>query len=126
LIADWQTTMERFLNLQLLGSEYRKTILKKLKPLFLKTAPDIDSLKKSLNLLLQNDLRYMLPFIDVPTMIMTGNQDKLITIKASEFMNKKLKFSKIKVFKGAAHLPFLSHTDDFMNTFQEFNDNYDK
>ena len=46
LIADWQTTMERFLNLQLLGSEYRKTILKKLKPLFLKKAPDIDSLKK--------------------------------------------------------------------------------
>ena len=126
LIADWQTTMERFLNLQLLGSEYRKTILKKLKPLFLKTAPDIDSLKKSLNLLLQNDLRYMLPLIDLPTMIMTGNQDKLVTIKASEFMNKKLKFSKIKIFKGAAHLPFLSHSDDFMNAFQEFNDNYDK
>ena len=118
--------MERFLNLQLLGSEYRKTILKKLKSLFLKTAPDIDSLKKSLNLLLQNDLRYMLPKIDIPTMIMTGNLDKLVPIEASEFMNKKLKFSKIKVFKGAAHLPFLSHSDDFMNTFQEFNDNYDK
>jgi pimeloyl-[acyl-carrier protein] methyl ester esterase len=71
-------------------------------------------------------LRYLLPLIDIPTMIMTGNQDKLVTIKASEFMNKKLKFSKIKIFKGAAHLPFISHKDDFMNTFQEFNDNYDK
>jgi len=126
LIADWHTTMERFLNLQLLGSEYRKTTLKKLKPLFLKTVPDIDSLKKSLNLLLQNDLRYMLPHIDIPTMIMTGNLDKLVPIEASEYMNKYLKFSKIKVFKGAAHLPFLSHMDDFMNTFQEFHDNYDK
>ena len=126
LIADWQTTMEKFLNLQLLGSEYRKTILKKLKPLFLKTAPDIDSLKRSLNLLLKNDLRYLLPHIDTPTMIMTGNLDKLVPIEASEFMNKKLKFSKIKIFKGAAHLPFLCHMDDFMNSFQEFNDNYDK
>jgi pimeloyl-[acyl-carrier protein] methyl ester esterase len=126
LITDWHITMERFLNLQLLGSECRKIILKKLKPLFLKISPDIDSLKKSLNLLLQNDLRYMLPHIDTPTMIMTGNLDKLVPIKASEYMNKNLKFSKIKVFKGAAHLPFLSHMDDFMNTFQEFNDNYDK
>jgi len=126
LITDWHLTMERFLNLQLLGSECRKIILKKLKPLFLKISPDIDSLKKSLNLLLQNDLRYMLPHIDTPTMIMTGNLDKLVPIKASEYMNKNLKLSKIKVFKGAAHLPFLSHMDDFMNTFQEFNDNYDK
>jgi len=126
LIADWQTTMERFLNLQLLGCEYRRTILKKLKPPFLKTAPDIDSLKKSLNLILQNDLRYMLPKIDIPTMIMTGNLDKLVPIEVSEYLNKKIKLSKIKVFKGAAHLPFLSHMDDFMNTFQEFNDNYDK
>jgi pimeloyl-[acyl-carrier protein] methyl ester esterase len=126
LIADWQTTMERFLNLQLLGSEYRKTILKKLMPLFLKTAPDIDSLKKSLNFLLQNDLRYMLPKIDIPTMIMTGNLDKLVPIEASEYLNKKIKLSKIKIFKGATHLPFLSHMDDFMNTFQEFNENYDK
>jgi len=52
--------------------------------------------------------------------------DKLVPLEASEYMNKSLKFSKIKVFKGAAHLPFLSHMDDFMNTFQEFNDNYDK
>jgi pimeloyl-[acyl-carrier protein] methyl ester esterase len=126
LIADWQTTMEKFLNLQLLGSEYRKTILKKLKLLFLKKAPDIDSLKRSLNLLLQNDLRYLLPHIDTPSMIMTGNMDKLVPLEASEYMNKSLKFSKIKVFKGAAHLPFLSHKDDFMNTFQEFNDSYDK
>ena len=126
LIVDWQTTMEKFLNLQLLGSEYRKTILKKLKLLFLKTAPDIDSLKRSLNLLLQNDLRYLLPHIDIPSMIMTGNMDKLVPLEASEYMNKSLKFSKIKVFKGAAHLPFLSHMDDFMNTFQEFNDSYDK
>lgn len=126
LIADWQTTMERFLNLQLLGSEYRKSILKKIKPLFLKTAPDIDSLKKSLNLLLKNDLRYMLHHIDAPTMIMTGNLDKLVPIEASEYINKKIKLSKIKVFKGAAHLPFLSHIDEFMNTFQEFNNKYDK
>ena len=68
----------------------------------------------------------MLPHIYIPTMIMTGDLDKLVTIEASEFMNKNLKFSKIKVFKGAAHLPFLSHMDDFMKTFQEFNDNYDK
>jgi len=126
LIADWQTTMERFLNLQLLGSEDRKIILKKIKLLFLKTAPDIDSLKKSLNLLLKNDLRYMLPHIDTPTMIMTGNLDKLVTIEASEYINKKIKLSKIKVFKGAAHLPFLSHIDEFMNTFQQFNNKYDK
>jgi len=126
LIADWQTTMERFLNLQLLGSERRKTILKKLKPLFLKTAPDIDSLKKSLSLLLQNDLRYMLSHIDTPTMIMTGNLDKLVPIEASEYLNKKIKLSKIKIIKGATHLPFLSHMDDFMNTFNEFNENYDK
>jgi len=126
LIVDWQTTMEKFLNLQLLGSEYRKTILKKLKLLFLKKTPDIDSLKRSLNLLLQNDLRYLLPHIDIPSMIMTGNMDKLVPLEASEYMNKSLKFSKIKVFKGAAHLPFLSHMDDFMNTFQEFNDSYDK
>ena len=126
LISDWHTTMERFLNLQLLGSEYRKTILKKLKLLFLKKAPDIDSLKKSLNLLLQNDLRYLLPHIDIPSMIITGNLDKLVPLEASEYMNKSLKFSKIKVFKGAAHLPFLSHMDDFMNAFKEFNDNHDK
>ena len=115
LIDGWSKTLKQFFILQLLGSADRKEIIKELQEKFItKEPPKIKSLKLSLEILKNTDLTKTISNINVPTLIIAGDRDKLTPKEASLFMKSKIKNSRLKIFKNAGHIPFLSHPKKFI------------
>jgi pimeloyl-[acyl-carrier protein] methyl ester esterase len=115
LVGSWSKTLSQFFMLQLIGSNNRKEVMKQLHEAFItKTPPKIKSLKSALEILKKTDLTKTISNIKVPTVIIAGDCDRLTPIGASIFMQSKIKNSKLKIFKSAGHIPFLSHPKDFI------------
>lgn len=127
VLNDWRSSMRRFFNLQLLGSDDRKIILTDLENNFLNTNdPSIQALIGGLNILMNNDLREIIKKISVPVLIISGAKDKLIPPQAAEFMLNNIKHSILRLIDGAAHIPFMSHQDQFVEQILEFSNIHDK
>jgi pimeloyl-[acyl-carrier protein] methyl ester esterase len=115
LVGSWSKTLSQFFMLQLIGSNNRKEVMKQLHEAFItKTPPKIKSLKSALEILKKTDLTKTISNIKVPTVIIAGDCDRLTPIGASIFMQSKIQNSKLKIFKSAGHIPFLSHPKDFI------------
>jgi pimeloyl-[acyl-carrier protein] methyl ester esterase len=115
LVGSWSKTLSQFFMLQLIGSNNRKEVMKQLHEAFItKTPPKIKSLKSALEILKKTDLTKTISNIKVPTVIIAGDCDRLTPIGASIFMQSKIKNSRLKIFKSAGHIPFLSHPKDFI------------
>ena len=115
LVVSWSKTLSQFFMLQLIGSNNRREVMKLLNEAFItKTPPKIKSLKSALEILKKTDLTKTISNIKVPTVIIAGDCDRLTPIGASIFMQSKIKNSKLKIFKSAGHIPFLSHPKDFI------------
>ena len=121
VLHDWNSAMRKFFNLQLIGAKDRKNILAKLENYFLnKKSPSIEALGKGLRFLIDNDYRDKLKRIKIPVLILSGNKDKLIPLKASEFLNDNILNSRLKIIDGATHIPFMSHQEIFIQHVSEF------
>jgi|TARA_B110000971_G_scaffold216653_1_gene252029 pimeloyl-[acyl-carrier protein] methyl ester esterase len=115
LLESWSKTLNQFFMLQLIGSNNKRVIMRGLHATFItKTPPKIKSLKSALEILKKTDLRKTICNIKVPTIIISGDCDRLTPKEASLFMQSKIKNSRLKVFKNAGHIPFLSHPKDFI------------
>jgi len=115
LVEGWSKALNQFFMLQLIGSNNRKEIMKGLHATFItKTPPKIKSLKAALEILKNTDLTKTIRNIKVPTIIIAGDSDRLTPKEASLFMQSKIKNSRLKVFKNAGHIPFLSHPKAFV------------
>lgn len=116
LIQSWEKTLNQFFVIQLLGLDKKKEMMKFLERKFINNSmPKIHSLRSALQILKDTDLRDSLDSIDVPTVIIAGEKDKLTPIGASIYMQTKIKNSTIKILKNSAHIPFLSHPQDFLD-----------
>ena len=73
-----------------------------------------------LDYLMKKDLRPLLPLIDIPTMIVHGEQDRICPLEQAEYLNKAIKDSSLRVFGGCGHMPFYSHADTFNSMLEEF------
>ncbi|MEI7841634.1 MAG: alpha/beta fold hydrolase [Gallionellaceae bacterium] len=114
-------TLRRFVSLQLRGSENERELLLLLRErLFARGEPDMNALRAGLNILRDVDLRSELPLINVPTLIIAGERDKLTPPEASQYMAQVMPSAKLEVIKGAAHAPFLSHPDLFVESVRRF------
>ena len=121
VLYDWHSAMRKFFNLQLIGAKDKKNILAKLENYFLnKKSPSIEALGKGLRFLIDNDYRDKLKRIKIPVLILSGNKDKLIPLKASEFLNENILNSRLKIIDGATHIPFMSHQEIFIQHVSEF------
>jgi|TARA_B110000967_G_C18850663_1_gene544445 pimeloyl-[acyl-carrier protein] methyl ester esterase len=115
LVGGWSKTLTQFFMLQLIGSNNRKEIMRRLHETFItKRPPKIESLKSALEILRNTDLTETIGNIKVPTTIITGDGDRLTPKEASLFMQSKIKNSRLKVIKNSGHVPFLSHPKDFI------------
>ncbi len=121
LEQNYATTLRRFIALQLRGSENERELLTKLRErLFSRGEPDMDALRAGLDILRDADLREEVPDIRQPTLVIAGERDKLTPPEASAWLAQTLPAARLVNIAGAAHAPFLSHPDYFVQHIKSF------
>lgn len=110
LLADPAGTLERFLALQVRGSEAARDTLRLLKrELVARPTPDPVALALGLDLLRNSDLRPALQALDCPSLWLFGARDTLVPAAVGADIAALLPEARVQVIAGAAHAPFLSH-----------------
>jgi pimeloyl-[acyl-carrier protein] methyl ester esterase len=123
LLQNHALTLKRFLALQLRGSENERELLLDLRArLFAKGEPDVAALQGGLDILRDTDLRAVLSKIKQPTLLIAGERDTLTPSAASEYMAQTIPHARLQTITGAAHAPFLSHPQIFMQHLKSFID----
>ncbi len=121
LELDHDTTLRRFLALQMRGSANERELLTDLRSrLFSRGEPDINALRGGLEILRDVDLRAELSAIHQPALLIAGERDKLTPPEASFYMAQTLPDARMLKIAGAAHAPFLSHPEIFVEQLTEF------
>ncbi len=121
LERDDAATLRRFLALQVHGSENERELLLMLREcLFSRGEPDLAALRGGLEILRNADLRAELPAIRQPALVIAGEHDKLTPPEASSYLAQALPNACVKEIAGAAHTPFLSHPQIFLQHINEF------
>lgn len=121
LLQDYKSTLNRFLALQVRGSEQQQQGLRELKAqLFSRGEPDQQALRIGLTLLQETDLRESLSSIDKPVMLIGGEHDTLVPQAALLEMVRLLPQATMQIIKGAGHAPFLSHPDEMVSLTKAF------
>ncbi|MBI5889657.1 MAG: alpha/beta fold hydrolase [Nitrosomonadales bacterium] len=114
-------TLRRFLALQVRGSEGERELLGALREkLFSRGEPRLEALRGGLAILRDADLRDALPQIAQPTLVIAGERDKLTPPEASRYLAQSLPHARAVVVAGAAHAPFLSHPEIFVEQVHGF------
>lgn len=123
LSADVRGTLERFLGLQVRGSEAGRETLRTLRAR-LEGAPDPEpsALKQGLELLREEDLRGPLPDLSLPTLWLFGERDTLVPVEVAERVALLQPEARVEIIPGAAHAPQLSHPDAVADAVARFLD----
>jgi len=107
-------TLQRFLTLQVQGSDSGRAALAALRhELFARGEPSREVLDAALALLQSVDLRDAVESIDAPALVVTGDRDTLAPAAAGRWLAAALPHGELVEIPGAAHVPFLSHRDAF-------------
>jgi pimeloyl-ACP methyl ester carboxylesterase len=69
---------------------------------------------------LKEDLRPLLGKIDIPTLIIHGENDRLMLLEAAKYMHENISGSKMYVFKDKGHAPSITAADKFNKILEEF------
>lgn len=114
-------TLRRFLALQLRGSENERELLGVLRErLFSRGEPDMAALRGGLDILRDADLRSSLPELTQTVLVIAGERDKLTPPQASHYLAQALPDARVAEIAGAAHAPFLSHPQIFIEHLKSF------
>jgi len=121
LLQNHALTLKRFLALQLRGSENERELLLDLRArLYANGEPDIAALQGGLDILRDTDMRKQLTHIAQSTLVIAGERDTLTPSAASEYLAQTLPNARLVKIPGAAHAPFLSHPQIFMQHLTSF------
>ncbi|MEO6044531.1 MAG: alpha/beta fold hydrolase [Tepidiformaceae bacterium] len=66
------------------------------------------------------DLATRLPEVKVPTLIVSGTLDPLVTEAALEFIHSQIPGSKVAMIDGAGHLPFMTRPEEVAAAINDF------
>lgn len=114
-------TLRRFVALQTRGSENERALLTRLRnELFAHGEPDWSALQSGLDILRDCDLRDALPNITQPSLVIAGERDTLTPPQALQYMAAALPDAQLVTIAGAAHAPFLSHPEQFIEHLKRF------
>jgi pimeloyl-[acyl-carrier protein] methyl ester esterase len=121
LTENYAQTLRRFLALQVRGSDKERELLVSLRAaLFSRGEPDLAALQAGLEILRDCDLRDSLTSITQPTLVIAGERDTLTPPDASRYMADKMPQARLVEIPGAAHAPFLSHPEIFVEQVKSF------
>jgi pimeloyl-[acyl-carrier protein] methyl ester esterase len=117
----WTDTLERFLALQVKGSERGRAILAALRhQAFARGAPSRAALADGLELLRMTDLRAEARGLRQPALVIAGTNDALTPPGAGRWLATTLPHARFAAVDGAAHAPFLSHPEAFNRVLDPF------
>ncbi len=123
LAVAYRLTLQRFLALQVHGSEEgRSTLAEFRRQLFARGEPDPAALASALAVLAAADLRADVAGIETPALVITGEHDRLTPAAASVWLVQALPRGHLVTIPGAAHAPFLSHRAAFDAALEAFFD----
>lgn len=118
---DYKNAMMQFLTLQCMKAKDARGTIRDLRKAFeLKPTPTQTTLQRALHILLESDLRAEVHNIRRPTLLIHGDRDTLAPVQAAHWMMQELPLGFLRVISGAAHAPFLSHSDAFIETLNQF------
>ncbi len=119
LIRSRETTIGRFLTLQMLGVQGGKERIKELKTA-LSMEPQPGTLEAGLEILNQSDFREQLAMIQQSAHWIMGERDQLVPVSAGEEAADRMPHGSVSVIEGAGHAPFLSHAERFLSEVVSF------
>jgi len=123
LAADRAATLRRFMALQARGDDDARRVLRRLRSALATSAwPNDGVLQGGLEILLETDLRERLAAIRQRTLVLQGDRDALVPLRAAEYLSGRLPGARLVVLDGAAHAPFLSRPREAAAALQEFLD----
>ena len=123
LSVAYRQTLQRFVALQVQGSEHSREALASLRSqLFVRGEPSPQALRDSLKLLASSDLRSGIGAISQPALMIAGDRDMLTPIAAARWLASALPRASLVVVPGAAHAPFLSHPEAVVEALDAFAD----
>jgi pimeloyl-[acyl-carrier protein] methyl ester esterase len=118
---DYKETILKFLTLQCMKAKDARATIKQLRQSFeTKPTPTQTTLQRSLHILLESDLREEVSRLRKPTLLIHGDRDTLTPVTAAHWMSQNLPMAYLRVMAGAAHAPFLSHTEQFVDALNQF------
>lgn len=121
LSRDYVSTLNRFLALQVWGSENQKQALRELKEqLFSRGEPEQQALNIGLSLLRGTDLHRDIAAIDKAVMLIGGERDTLVPQDALAATARRLSQASVHIIKGAGHAPFMSHPAEVAELIKAF------
>lgn len=121
LQQNYALTLKRFLSLQMRGSEQEREVLAVLRDgLFSRGEPDLDALQSCLEILRSSDQRAALPTLQQATLVVAGERDTLIPHQATQYLSDSIPNGRLVTIMGAAHAPFLSHPEEFVEHMTRF------
>jgi pimeloyl-[acyl-carrier protein] methyl ester esterase len=125
LEAAYRLTLQRFVTLQVQGSDRGRAALAQLRGHLLERGePSRAALRDALELLSATDLRAEVGAIQEPALIIAGDRDTVVPPAAARWLVNALPHASLALIAGAAHVPFLSHTDAFVAALDRFCDEH--
>jgi pimeloyl-[acyl-carrier protein] methyl ester esterase len=121
LANDYRGTVRNFLALQTRGDERSLETLRALRrSLEAHGPPDPRALEAGLEILRTTDLRHALPDITLPTLVISGDHDRLTPPGAGRALAAALPQARYRVIPRSGHAPFLSHGPEVLREIREF------
>ncbi len=121
LLGDFHATVRDFLLWQVHGDENAREALRLLRAK-IKAGGEArpEALSAGLQVLAMADLRPRLPALDVPTLVIAGERDRLSHPQAGAALASALPQARLRIVERAAHAPFLSHPEEFCADVAQF------
>ena len=79
-----------------------------------------ENMKKTFINVVNEDLKYCLPNIYVPTLLIWGEKDMDTPLKDAKLIEKLVPDAGLVVFKGAGHYSYLENLGDFIRIVENF------
>ncbi len=114
ITQDAAGALQRFIALLNQGDTQARLIGRTMiKQLLAAQLPATTTMLAGLGWLRDADVREQIAPIAIPTLLIHGENDQLMPLPAAQWLNEKLPDSRLEVFPGAAHAPFLNDPERF-------------
>lgn len=121
LAEDHRGVLGHFLTLQARGDERQRALVRDLRAIVAaRPEPLPVALAAGLRVLRESDLRAEAAPVEVPTLVVGGEYDRLTRPGAALDLARRIPGARHVSLPGASHAPFLSHPGEFLRTLEAF------